>query len=715
MALPVRRLWLFFAGGALVVIGMVALAAWMIEDSRRTARAHATQSSENIVEAIEHDIKRDFEIYDLSLLAVRDGLQLPGIWSLDPEIRRAVLFDRATDAPHLGAVLVLDRAGRILIDSRSAVPPNLNFAGGDYFIAHRDHRDLGLLVTGPVKDQLSGEWSLILSRRLDNPDGSFAGVALGSMELELFRQMFQRIDVGLGGHISMMRTTGALVVREPFNETDINRDVSAGAVLRAFAKARRGTVEAAGLVDGGNRLFAYRQVGNLPFVLNVALSMDTVQGEWRSKAALIIIVVLGLTTLAVLLAVSLMSELRRRNATERMLAEKSAILEATLQTMDQGLMVVSADRTVPLCNARAIELLSLPPELMARQPRFDEVLEHQFRSGEFQQSEESFRAWVRAGGVSDDRQIYERERPNGVVLEIRTVPLAGGGGVRTYTDITRRKQAEAELAAAKVEAESAAEEAGRAREAAEAASRSKSEFLANMSHELRTPLNAVMGFAEIIRDALMGPVDQRYQDYARDIYESGGHLLSVIKDVLDLSKIEVGRLDLQEETIDLAALIASCESIVKGRAKEAGLTLAAELPDELPVLCDGRRMKQIVLNLLSNAVKFTPSGGRVSVMARQLASSEYGGGELAIAVTDTGIGMRPEDVAIALEPFRQIDSAMTRRYEGTGLGLPLVQRLVALHGGTLQIDTAPGIGTTVTITLPASRCAADRARRLVGC
>jgi signal transduction histidine kinase len=710
LTLPVRRLWLFFAGGALVVIGMVGLAGWMIEDSRRTAREHASQSSENVLEALEHDIKRDFEIYDLSLLAVGEGLRLPGIWQISPDMRRAVLFDRATDAPHLGSVLVLDTTGKIILDSRSAEPPTVNFSNGDYFVAHRDHRDLGLLITGPVKDQLSGQWSLILSRRLDNADGSFAGVALGSLELELFRQMFARINVGPGGQISMMRTAGTMVVREPFSESDVNRDVSTGPILTSFAKARSGTVEAVGLIDGGHRLFAYRQIGHLPFVLNVGLSMDTVQYEWRNKAAMIGIVVLGLTTLAGLLALTLMSELSRRNATERILAEKSAILEATLQTMDQGLMVVDADRTVPLCNARAIELLNLPPELMARHPRFDEVLEYQFRAGEFQQSEETFRDWVRAGGVSEDRQIYERQRPNGTVLEIRTVPMAGGGGVRTYTDITRRKRAEAELAAAKEQAESAAEEAGRARETAEAASRSKSEFLANMSHELRTPLNAVMGFAEIIRDALMGPVDLRYQDYARDIYESGGHLLSLINDVLDLSKIEVGRLDLQEETIDLSALIASCESIVSVRAKDAGLTLVAELPDELPLTCDARRMKQIVLNLLSNAVKFTPSGGRVTVSVRPLE-----GGELAVAVADTGIGMRPQDVAIALEPFRQIDSAMTRRYEGTGLGLPLVQRLVALHGGTLTIDTAPGLGTTVTVTLPASRCTPDRARRLVGC
>jgi signal transduction histidine kinase len=271
-------------------------------------------------------------------------------------------------------------------------------------------------------------------------------------------------------------------------------------------------------------------------------------------------------------------------------------------------------------------------------------------------------------------------------LRLSSSTTADGGHVIIGSDITLLKERETVLLEAKEQAESA--------------SRSKSEFLANMSHELRTPLNAVLGFSEIIRDAIMGPVDARYQEYASDIYTAGRHLLSLINDVLDLSKIEVGRLELQDENVDINDAIGTCIRIIEGRAKEAELDIKVDVPTDIPLVrADERRLKQIVLNLLSNAVKFTPAGGRIMVSSRALPS-----GDVTISVADTGIGMRPEDVKLALEPFRQIDGALNRRYEGTGLGLPLVQRLVQLHGGSLAIQTAPGVGTTITLRLPADRC-----------
>lgn len=259
------------------------------------------------------------------------------------------------------------------------------------------------------------------------------------------------------------------------------------------------------------------------------------------------------------------------------------------------------------------------------------------------------------------------------------------GFVIICSDITALKERETVLQAAKEEAE--------------AANRSKSQFLANMSHELRTPLNAIIGFSEIIRDALMGPVSARYQEYARDICSSGSHLLSVINDTLDLSKIEVGQLDIYEEVVDLTEVITACNRIVREKARAGKLDLIVEISSDLPNLrADQRRLKQVFINLLSNAVKFTPPGGRIVVSASMLATNE-----IAISVSDSGIGMKPEDVPLALAPFQQLDGELNRRYEGTGLGLPLVQRLVDLHGGSLAIDTSPGAGTTITIRLPAER------------
>jgi signal transduction histidine kinase len=240
----------------------------------------------------------------------------------------------------------------------------------------------------------------------------------------------------------------------------------------------------------------------------------------------------------------------------------------------------------------------------------------------------------------------------------------------------------------------------RARVAAEASSRVKSQFLANMSHELRTPLNAIIGFSEMIRDAIMGPVAARYREYAHDIHNCGRLLLGVISDVLDLSKVEVGRLDLHDEQVDLAKVVGDCHRLISERVKAGRLELAIDLPPDLPMLVgDELRLKQIVLNLLSNAVKFTPAGGRVALSAAVAPD-----GSLALRVSDTGIGMKPEEIPIALEPFRQIDSAHTRRYEGTGLGLPLARTLAELHGGSLER------GTTVTVRLPAERLLGGRGK-----
>jgi signal transduction histidine kinase len=239
----------------------------------------------------------------------------------------------------------------------------------------------------------------------------------------------------------------------------------------------------------------------------------------------------------------------------------------------------------------------------------------------------------------------------------------------------------------------------RAKEEAELASRSKTEFLANMSHELRTPLNAIIGFSDILMGEIFGPVgDPRYVNYARDIRDSGLHLLNLINDVLDVSKVEFGKVELIEETVDVGAIVESCLRLMRDRAQAAGIKLMQELPPDLPyVQGDSRRLKQILINLLSNAVKFTPSGGRVTMRARE------GGDGFRLVVEDTGIGIASEDLEKALRPFGQIDSRLARKYQGTGLGLPLARSMAELHGGKLVIDSTPGQGTIATVWLPRSR------------
>ncbi len=241
---------------------------------------------------------------------------------------------------------------------------------------------------------------------------------------------------------------------------------------------------------------------------------------------------------------------------------------------------------------------------------------------------------------------------------------------------------------------------------AELASRAKSEFLANMSHELRTPLNAIIGFSEIIASATFGPVGSpKYREYAKDINDSGLHLLAVITDILDLSKIEAGKLELHEETVHIAGTVDACLKLVSERALSAGLTLVTDIAQGLPPMrADERKLKQILINLLSNAVKFTPAGGTVTTRVWHRPGDGF-----VFQVADTGIGIAAENIPNVLSAFGQVDSTFARKVDGTGLGLPLTKSLVELHGGSLNLQSELGAGTTVTVRFPAERLATEAA------
>jgi len=326
-----------------------------------------------------------------------------------------------------------------------------------------------------------------------------------------------------------------------------------------------------------------------------------------------------------------------------------------------------------------------PDEVIGRTPRV-------FKSG--QTPKDVYRnLWT---ALREGRQwrceILNRRKNGDLFWEVQAIsPLRDSRGQITQflavkEDITDQKEWQRSLV--------------QAMENARRANQAKSDFLAGMSHELRTPLNAVIGYSELSLLQPWGPLgDGRYREYLGAINDSGRHLLQLINDLLDLSKVEADRLELKEEEVDLGVLVEQVDLLVRERAQKKGVTLRRDVPAPAPVvLADPLRLKQVLLNLLSNAIKFTEEGHEVRL---RVTAAE--GDDLRLVVADEGCGIREEDLPKVMEPFAQADDPMVRQEVGTGLGLPLSRKLVELHGGTLSLASTHGVGTTVTVTLPAAR------------
>src|SRR6266545_4782017 len=392
-------------------------------------------------------------------------------------------------------------------------------------------------------------------------------------------------------------------------------------------------------------------------------------------------------------------------------------LRDAIETIPEAFVVWDAQNRLVLCNSNFQELHNLPDEAIKAGASYESVV----AAGR----KPVVRSKVTSEGQIPGARTFEAQLDDGRWLHISERRTKDGGYVSVGTDITniklheeklmdseqrlmktvadlRHSQQKLERQAEEVAdlAEKYAEEKTRAEEASQA----KSKFLANMSHELRTPLNAIIGFSEIMESGMFGPLgSDKYREYCGDIHQSGQYLLEVINDILDMSKIEAGRIRLDAEPIELEPFLNDAMRVVSGRANDKRLKLTARIGRGIRLSADHRLLKQIVLNLLSNAVKFTPEGGRVTIRARKTS-----GGWVSISIADTGIGIPEEALARLGRPFEQVESQLTKSHQGSGLGLAIAKSLTELHHGSMRIHSTPGRGTMVLLRLPTNRTAVQK-------
>jgi diguanylate cyclase (GGDEF)-like protein len=337
---------LMFGVGLCVAVGMMILGGFVLYDARQDAWHQAEKSANNLLLALSRDIARNIAILDLSLQGVIEALTQPDINQASPAVRHQAIFDRAASAEDLGSILALDVAGYVVEDSTSLSPNSLNLADRDYFQIHKDRADVGLYISRPYRSRLrNGDPSISVSRRLATPSGRFDGVVAGSLSLNFFKKLFQRLELGSEGAITLLRSDGRIVIRQPYNEADIDRDLSRGENFKYLSQAESGQYTARSQIDGVERLIAFRKVGNLPLILSVSLSTQEIYAAWRRKAFFIGAIIILLSAATIGASLLFQRELTRRLS-----------IESELKDAAEKLKVVAAtDGLTGLANRRAFD------------------------------------------------------------------------------------------------------------------------------------------------------------------------------------------------------------------------------------------------------------------------------------------------------------------------------------------------------------------------
>ncbi len=722
------RYGIVLIAGLCVMVATIAGAASIIFQARQSEIDTWKVNVSNLSTTLAEHTEQSFKAADLVLQSIQAKADDLGIAD-DADLRQQMgtrsvfetLRDKMAGVPQIDVVAVVSSSGDIVNFSRTWPVPALNVADRDYFQELTKAAYPGVFLSKPVQNRGTGAMTFYLARQIHGRYGKPAGIVIVGLSSQFYQDFFRAVSPSGAATLSLIRSDGVLLAREPIDTETIGASFASRPAFRdVVARVSAGAVLMDGrpLPDGGTgplRIAAPRRLSDYPVISNITLDESAVLLNWRAHSRMIVLLsgfLVAIVLFATFLVASLLrgqdqtlaqlTDAHRRAETEAAektqlladlrgsearLLEKSSALEVTLENMEQGLLMIGPDGIIPVCNRRAIEMLDLPEEALSGTYKFDDLLAHQWRIGEFALTDSELKGFVRGGGIKDVPDVYERLRPNGTTIEVRSIPLKGGGLVRTYSDVTDRNRTAALLVAAK--------------EHAEAASRAKSDFLANMSHEIRTPMNGILGMNALLLDS--GLNEQQFK-YASMAYESGEAMLRVINDILDISKLEAGKVELEVLEFDLAELAGSVAGLLGRRAEENGVALTVTIDPALPhrFRGDPTRLRQILLNLISNGIKFTRNG------SVRLTVTPVAGGTR-FEVVDTGSGIAADALGRLFEKFTQADSSITRRHGGTGLGLAICRELVELMGGRIGVTSQLGSGSCFWFELPTAALAAGSA------
>jgi signal transduction histidine kinase/CheY-like chemotaxis protein len=670
-----------------LLIGLVLALLWgaitaHLGVERRQSYDNAVKDAGNLALAFSDNILRTVQAIDQTLLFVRIAYERDpqhfDLWSWSRSA--AFLNDAAAQISMIGP------DGWLKMTNLALHPGPVNLSDREHFLVHAHGGPDRLFISKPVVGRVSRKATLQFSRRISDADGHFAGVAVVSLATDYLARLYSTVSVGEHGSIALVGTDGVIRARTPISGTlgvaipELTSRLLRGGTNGSFAMASP--------IDGVPRLYAYSRVADYPLAIVVGLAETEVFARYRYDQFVTILGGCVLTVAIVIIGIALSIQHSR-------LWQSRHALKATLETISQGIMMIDPQGRLPIVNRRAIELLGVPVELIEAKARYRDIVDWQISTNEFgppDSEAQVYRRMAEQNVIGPTAAHFERTRPNGTVLEVRTHLLPDGGAVRTWTDITERRAAEQALAAA--------------RDAAEAAGRARSDFLAMMSHEIRTPLNGIIGATGLLLDAPLPPSERQYAEIIRD---SGAHLLHLINEILDFSRLEAGRLTLDQVDFNVRSVVDSTVELLAPSARAKSLELTCCIARDVPQAArgDAGRLRQILINLISNAIKFTASGGiRVDVGARHADAQRT---HLEFAITDTGIGIPAGSIDSLFQEFTQVDGSISRRFGGSGLGLAICRRLVSQMGGEIGVSSTLGQGSTFRFDVVLDRAEFARA------